>query len=65
MGKEDRGRGETDEWMQCSPTGSVYKQTELLSVVVLYTVMSLKDYSHTSVCMGCCLTMRQFKPVRM
>ncbi len=57
--------GKIDESVQCSPTGSVYKRTELLSVAVLCTVMPLWGCRLTSVWMGCCLTIRQFKPVGM
>lgn len=49
--------------MQCSPTGSLYKQTESLSVAALDTVMPLLGHRRKSVWMGCCLTFRQFKRV--
>lgn len=51
--------------MQCSPTGSVYKWTELLSVATLYTVMPLWGYRRTSVWMGCCLDYQAIQTCRI
>lgn len=61
-GEEGRGRAEKDEAVQCCVSGSLYKQTGLLSVAVPATVAPLWGSRLTSVWIRRRLPIRQFRP---